>query len=45
MTAHSIKTPVGFGRGIKSEGRPVSAMAHLKRRVVEVKAEDNWPTL
>ena len=32
---------MGFGCGIKSKGRPISIMAHLKRSVVEVKAEDN----
>jgi len=34
--------PVGFGkRAIKSRGRPPSVMAHLKRSIVEVKAEEN----
>lgn len=34
--------PVGFGNGgVKTEGRPVSVLAHLKRSVVEVKAEEN----
>jgi hypothetical protein len=33
--------PVGFGRGIKSRGRPLSVMAHLKTSVVEVKASEN----
>jgi hypothetical protein len=33
--------PVGFGRGVKAKGRPVSVMAHLKRSIVEVKAEEN----
>jgi len=38
MTVHSVRMPVGFGkRGIKSRGRPLSVMAHLKRSVVEVK--------
>ena len=32
---------MGFGRGIKSKGRPLSVMAHLKRRVVQVKASEN----
>jgi len=31
--------PVGFGRGIKTRGRPLSVMAHLKRSIIEVKAE------
>jgi hypothetical protein len=34
--------PVGFGRAaIKSKGRPLSVMAHLKRSIREVKAEKN----
>jgi hypothetical protein len=34
--------PVGFGkRGMKSRGRPLSIMAHLKTSVVEVKASEN----
>jgi hypothetical protein len=41
MTVHSVRIPVGFGRGIKSKGKPLAVMAHLKRSVVEVKAEDN----
>jgi hypothetical protein len=32
--------PVGFGR-VKTKGRPLSAMAHLKRSIIEVKAEQN----
>jgi len=35
--------PVGFGkRCIRSNGRQLSFMAHLKRRIVEVKAKDNY---
>ena len=41
VTVHSVKMPVGFGRGVKAKGRPVSVMAHLKRSIVEVKAEEN----
>ena len=34
--------PVGFGNGgVKTEGRPVSVLAHVKRSVLEVKAEEN----
>ena len=33
---------VGFGKNVlKSRGRPLSLMAHLKRSIVEVKAEEN----
>jgi len=39
MTVHSVRMPVGFGnRGIKSRGRALSVMAHLKTSVVEVMA-------
>jgi hypothetical protein len=31
MTVHSVRMPVGFGRGIKSRGRPLPVMAHLKK--------------
>jgi len=42
VTLHSVKMPVGFGRvALKPKGRPISAMAHLKRSIVEVKAEEN----
>jgi len=34
--------PVGFGRvALKVRGRSLSVVAHLKRRIVEVKAEEN----
>jgi hypothetical protein len=43
IEVHSVKMPVGFGR-VKSKGRPLSVMAHLKRSIVEVKAEKTaWP--
>jgi hypothetical protein len=42
VTVHSVKMPVGFGRcALKSRGRPLSVMAHLKQSIVEVKAEQN----
>jgi len=37
---HSFKMPVGFGKAEK-RGKPVSVMAHLKRSMVEVNAEEN----
>jgi hypothetical protein len=33
--------PIGNSKGIPTKGRPLSTMAHLKRRIVEVKAENN----
>jgi hypothetical protein len=40
MDVHSMKMPVGFG-GVKTKGRQLSVMAHLKRSIIEVKAEEN----
>ena len=42
VIVHSVKLPVGFGKNaITSRGRPLSVMAHLKRSILDVKAEDN----
>jgi len=41
MTVHSVRMPVGFGRGINSTGRQLSFMAQLKRCVLAVKATEN----
>jgi len=41
VTVHSEKMPVGFGYVIKTKGRPLSVMAHLKKSIVEVKADEN----
>jgi len=42
LEVHSVKMPVGFGGdGIKSKGRPLDVLAHLKRSIVKVKAETN----
>jgi len=42
LTVHSVTMPVGYGKhAIKSMGRPLSVMAHLKKSIVEVKAEEN----
>ena len=38
---HSVKMPVGFGRGVKSKGRPLSVMAHMKHSIIEDKTETN----
>jgi hypothetical protein len=29
---------VGFGKGMKSKGRPLNVLAHLKTSIVKVKA-------
>jgi len=42
VNVHSVKMPVGFGKNVfKSRGRPLSVMAHLKRSIVDVQAEEN----
>jgi len=42
VTVHSVTMPVGYGKhAIKSMGRTLSVMAHLKSSIVEVKAEEN----
>jgi len=38
VSVHSVKMTVGFGRGNKIVGRPLSVMANLKRSIVEIKA-------
>jgi len=41
VEVHSIRMPVGFGRvAMKTKGRSLSVMAHLKTSVVEVKAKE-----
>ena len=42
MNVLSVRMPVALGRrAIKSKGRPLSVMAHLKTNVVKVQATDN----
>jgi len=42
VTVHSVRMPVGFGKHvITSTGRPLSVIAHLKTKIVEVKAEEH----
>ena len=38
---HTVKMPLGFGRGIKTKGRSLTALAHLKKFIVKVKSEIN----
>ena len=47
VVVHSVTMPVGFGfqgNGIKTKGRQLSVMAHLKTSIIEVEAENVWPT-
>ena len=42
VTVNSVKIPMGFGRvALKRRGKPLFVMAHLKRSIVEVNAEEN----
>jgi hypothetical protein len=41
IEVHAVKMPVGFGRSIKSKGRQLQLMVHLKKSIIEVKAETN----
>ena len=42
VVLHSVKMPADFGyAGIKTMGRPISVLAHLKKSIVQVKAETN----
>jgi hypothetical protein len=40
VTVHCVKMPVGFSR-VKSKGRQLYTMAHLKKSIVHVNAEEN----
>jgi len=41
VKVHSVKMLVGFGRcALKSMGRPLTVLAHLKQSIVEVKSEN-----
>jgi hypothetical protein len=43
MTVHSVKMPIGHGGGgFATKGRPLASMVHLKRSIVEVKAEEKF---
>ena len=40
VAIQSVKMPVGFGKtAVKSKGRPLSIMAHVKHSIIEVKTE------
>jgi hypothetical protein len=40
VEVYSVRMPAGFGC-IKTKGRPLQVMAHLKQSVIEVKSETN----
>jgi len=41
LEIHSVKIIVGFGRAIKTKGRPLATLANLKRSIVQLKSETN----
>jgi hypothetical protein len=41
IEVHAVRMPAGFGRSIKTKGRPLGVIAHLKRTIIEVKVETN----
>jgi hypothetical protein len=41
VTVHTVKMLPGFGRAVKTEGRQLDALAHLKRSIVHVNADTN----
>ena len=44
VVLYSVRMPVGFGlqgNGVKTKGRPLLVMAHLKTNIIEVKTETN----
>jgi hypothetical protein len=42
IEVHAVKMPLGLGGdGIKTEGSPLTVMAHLKRSIIELKSETN----
>jgi len=42
IVIHSVRIPVGFGRtALRTKGKQLANMAHLKRCVIEVKVEHN----
>jgi len=41
VVIHCVKMPVCFGRGVKSKGRPLSIMAHVKHSIIKVKTDTN----
>ena len=41
IVVHSVRMPIGFGV-IKRKGRTLANMAHLRRNIIEVRAEDNY---
>ena len=41
VVLHWVAMPVGFG-GVKTKGRQLAVLAHLKTSIIEVKAEENY---
>jgi hypothetical protein len=41
VTVHAVKMPLESGRAVKTEGRQLDALAHLKHSIVRVNADTN----
>jgi hypothetical protein len=41
VTVHAVKMPLRSGRTVKTEGRQLDTLAHLKRSIVRVNADTN----
>ena len=41
VAVHRVAMPTSYGRAVKTKGRQLSVMAHLKRSIIDVKAEEN----
>jgi len=41
VVVQSVKMPVGFGKSIRSKGRPLHEMVHTKRCIIKVKSKTN----
>jgi len=45
VVVQSVKMPVGFGKSIKSKGRPLHEIVHVKKSIIAVNLKQAaWPT-
>ena len=42
VAVHWVSMPIGYGHAVKTNGRQLSVMAHLKISIIELKAEQNF---
>jgi hypothetical protein len=41
IEVHSVRIVAGFGQGIKTKGKPLQVMVHMKKSIIDVKTETN----